>query len=122
MAGEPIPCTSCGWSSPVAVVLGADFATDRENESIVVTDDEFATSHEMARLKTRQPGMRPEVELVAGEELHQNSGEWRHVYRRIDRVADWYDEIIRRPDVTVEREVHEPLSQHRGRGSARTAP
>lgn len=52
-------------------------------------------------------------------ELHRESGEVRHVVREIDRAGNRYYERITDPHGNVVREVDEPLSEHRGRGSAR---
>ena len=60
------------------------------------------------------------VDLVTGAEYYRDGLQWCRVERRIDYVGDWYDEVIT-DEVTgvVVREVHEPLSDHQGRGSAK---
>lgn len=74
------------------------------------------------RLKARhgEPGqVKPHLESVVGEELHRDSGQWRHVERVIDRESGRYREQITDETGKVVREIDEPLADHRGRGAAR---
>jgi hypothetical protein len=67
-----------------------------------------------------QGGGRPFREGKVGDDLHRDSDRWNYLQRDIDHEHDWYDEKIVDPTTgNVIREVHEPLSQHRNRGSAR---
>jgi hypothetical protein len=52
-------------------------------------------------------------------ELHRDTGEVRRVIPIIDRPNDRYYERITDPDGNVVREIDEPLSAHRRRGTAR---
>lgn len=104
-----LPCAHCGGSTPnVAVTL---------SERLVLRD--------AARYKAGEPGRKRQVlEGRQGSELHRKSGEWRSVYRKIDRTSDvkdehWYEEVIKDEAGNVIREVSEPLRDHQGRGSAR---
>jgi hypothetical protein len=54
-----------------------------------------------------------------GDDLHRDTGQWRRVTRVIDYENDAYFEHIEDHDGNVVRHVDEPLSQHRGRGSAK---
>jgi hypothetical protein len=104
-----MPCRECGASTP--------------NLELTVVDS--ATARESMTLKGRAPGMtRPVVEAKAGADFHRDSGEWRHLVRRIDRSLQehdepWYDETITDQSGRVIRRVSEPLRNHKGRGSAR---
>jgi hypothetical protein len=101
---EREPCAECG-------------STARHVELFV---SETVTVREMVGVKARHGDHgKPFREVKSGDELHRDTGEWRQVHRVVDRDNDQYDEIVRRPDGTVVREVHEPLSKHRGRGAAR---
>jgi hypothetical protein len=63
---------------------------------------------------------RPYAIVKNGDELSHDEGRWIDRYRSIDREADRYDEVIRdKATGEIIREVHQPLSQHRDRGSAR---
>lgn len=58
-----------------------------------------------------------------GSSLFRRTGRWHSLFRRIDHVNGTYDEIITDEQTgEVVREVHEPLSEHTGRGSARRNP
>ena len=48
----------------------------------------------------------------------QSDGDLARVFRVVDRANDRYRETVKRDSVTV-RQVDEPLSEHRGRGSAK---
>ena len=71
--------------------------------------------------KARHPGKRkPFHEQVVGADLHRKSGKWMHLERLIDRENDWYSETVTDPETgEVVHECHEPLSEHKGHGSAR---
>jgi len=57
----------------------------------------------------------------AGDELHRDTQRWTVVSRGIDRENDRYDEVITDAETgQVLHECHEPLSEHRGHGSARS--
>ena len=63
---------------------------------------------------------RPFAVVKAGEEFFHEGDRWVHRYRNIDRLANRYDEVITDPETgQVLREVHEPLTDHQDRGSAR---
>jgi hypothetical protein len=68
------------------------------------------------------------VEQIAAKDYSMSRGRWVDNVRRIDRDArpPWYDEDITDPTTgEVIHETHEPLSEHRGHGSAkrfRSAP
>jgi len=65
---------------------------------------------------------RPFVHVKTGDDLFRKTGKWNKLNRRVDRDKDWYDEKIMDPETgKILHEVHEPLSQRRGRGSARKA-
>jgi hypothetical protein len=71
-------------------------------------------------LKARRGGRgRPFVEIFSGADLWRVAGRWMHKVRRIDREADAYEETVTDPGTgVVVHETVEPLSEHRGHGSA----
>ena len=100
-----IPCPSCGSTARVHHVYVED----------------KMTMHESLGLNARhgQSG-RPLVEAKVGDDLFRKTGKWNKLERRIDRMKRWYYEEIVDPETgRVIREVSEPLSHHKGRGSAR---
>jgi hypothetical protein len=63
---------------------------------------------------------KPYIEGKVGDDLQRDTGEWMHLQRIIDRVKDWYTEVV--TDAETGKIVHrceEPLSQHRGHCSAK---
>ena len=99
------PCPDCGS------VARAYAASVRESVS---ADIKMKTRH-------RSPGTnRFKLEHTLGDDLHRKSGTWNVLDRRIDRLADRYDEIIVDPVTNkIVHECHESLSEHSGHGSAR---
>ena len=71
-------------------------------------------------VKVKRPNQKkPFVEQRVGADFHRDTGTWRKRERVINRDTDSYREVIIDADG---REVHrceEPLSVHRGHGSAR---
>lgn len=61
-------------------------------------------------------------EVISGDDLHRKSGKWYDKDRVIDKDADEYMEKVTDPETG--RVIHysnEPLSQHKGHGSAKTS-
>jgi hypothetical protein len=96
-------------------------------ESVVrrysLTVTETVTVRDGVKYKARHDGGgKPFQEGVSGASLFRKTGEWHDVQRTIDRANNWYDEVVRGPDGEIVREVHEPLTDHVGRGSAKGRP
>ena len=74
-------------------------------------------------MKGRHSGeKKPYVEQVDGDDLQRSTGRWMKKSRTIDRDGDRYTEKVVDPETgEVLRDVDEPLTQHRGRGSAKKA-
>lgn len=86
-----------------------------------ITMFDTATVHESLMLRERAPSARkPFREAFSGDDLRQSTNSWVTKKRVVDREHDWYEETVADPR-TGERLHHsgEPLSQHRGHGSAR---
>ena len=63
---------------------------------------------------------RPYIEIQDGAQLRVSEGDYVHKFRRIDPGNDEYEEkLTDRETGEVIRWVREPLSEHRGRGSAK---
>ena len=80
--------------------------------------------HESLGFKARSQGKgKPYIEGKAGDDLHRKTGKWMHLQRIIDRARNWYKEIVTDPETgKVVHCCEEPLSEHRGHGSARHKP
>jgi hypothetical protein len=70
----------------------------------------------------KKPGeKRPRFEKWLGDDLSRVTGRWMRLIRIVDRENDRYYEQVHDIETReVVHEVDEPLSQHRGRGSAKT--
>lgn len=102
---ERKPCPSCGSVA----------------RNIHVTINETMTMREKLGLKGRHSGRKkPFIEQVSGDDLHRKSGKWMKHSRVIDRDNDSYHEVVKDPKSgKIVHECKEPLSQHRGHGSAK---
>ena len=94
---ERVPCPRCG-------------SRDRAL-SITLTD--HVESHEKITVKQRShAGVRPSLELTSGDDFHRKSGIWMKLERVIDRVKDWYHEVIINPKTgDIVHKCEEPLFQ-----------
>jgi hypothetical protein len=86
--------------------------------------DEPVELHEALKGKLSDPrktGKRKvRGEFRTGDDLHRQTNQWNKVDRDIDRENDRYRETITDGKTgKVIRSVDEPLSSHRGRGSAK---
>ena len=97
------PCPHCG-------------ATVRRFD-VGITDT--VTLRESLKFKQKRTG-RTLSEGVSGDDLHRKSGKWMKKERLIDREKDHYKEVVTDPDTgQVIHHCDEPLSKHRGHGSAK---
>jgi DNA-directed RNA polymerase subunit RPC12/RpoP len=102
---ERAPCPRCG-SAARHVMIGV-------RDTITV--------HESVAVKARHGDRgRPFREIKQGDDLHRKTGRWTVLSRLIDREQDLYEErIVDGETGEVIRDVREPLSKHRGHGSAK---
>jgi hypothetical protein len=101
---ERSPCPACGSR---ARLVGIELASQ-------------VTMRGSLRARARHGSSRPFLDQFVGSEYWQKAQRWVEKFRRIDREADRYDEVVTDPKSgAVVHEQHEPLSQHRGHGSAR---
>jgi len=106
--GGSQPCHSCGSTSRRFAV---------EAHGTVALD-----SHVQGRSKHRQPDRKkPAREEWFGHDFFRKEQRWTDMRRTIDREYDWYFEMIRDLETgALIRFCSEPLSKHRGHGSAKT--
>jgi len=73
------------------------------------------------KVRAGRPGkVAPHVEGRTGDSFTGSTGRWSKRVTRIDRLKDWYDEIVTDEKTgEVIHECHEPLSDHRGHGAAK---
>lgn len=103
-----LPCPDCG-------------KVGRKMDVEIQENVQVLASTCLEKREPKIPGRRPGRAYVIDRwEYSRDLGELVHVSRHIDRDNDTYDEVIRRADGSIIREIHEPLSNHRGRGSKLT--
>ena len=99
------PCPSCGSTA----------------RTFAVTLTDKAEAHDSLATKARYGDVgkvKPYREAFTGFDYHRDTREWRQVYRVVDREGDRYTERIMDAAGNVVRDVDEPLSEHRGHGTA----
>jgi hypothetical protein len=63
---------------------------------------------------------KPFIEQIVGDDLQHKTGKWMKLQRIIDRAKNWYREIVQDPETgQVIHHSDEPLTDHRGHGSAK---
>jgi hypothetical protein len=100
------PCPSCGSTA----------------RTFAVTLTDKAEAHDSLATKARYGDVgkvKPYREAFTGFDYHRDTREWRQVYRVVDREGDRYTERIMDAAGNVVRDVDEPLSDHRGHGTAK---
>jgi len=105
--GKRTPCPACG-------------STTRKF-SVFIT--ETLTLRESLGFKAKRQGQgKPYVEGRSGDDLHRKTGKWMKKEQVIDRENDQYAEVVTDPETgIVMHHCKEPLSKHRGHGSAKKA-
>lgn len=107
-AGVDAPCPACSGTARVWSINVADAVQVRDNMKAKSKRDTFPS-----KKKVR-------LELQTGEEIRRDGRGWVTKDRIIDHDADSYIEKVVDSDTgLVLRDVAEPLSEHRGHGSAR---
>jgi len=98
------PCSACG-------------STIRH---INVSVTETASLHESLKFKHKNASGESLAEGLSGDDLHRNSGRWMQKERLIDWGNDRYREVVTDPETgIIVHHCEEPLSKHRGHGSAK---
>lgn len=102
------PCPHCGSAS----------------RHFKVSMSETVTVRSKLTAKGRRTGERqPFIEQTVGDDLHRKTGRWMKLHRVIDRLKNWYNERVTDPATgDVVHECDEPLTEHRGHGSAKLKP
>lgn len=104
------PCPKCGSVKRTVHV----FLSDR------------VEMYDMLEGKLKDPSRKSKdkerVKFKTGDDLHRKSGKWYDKKQRIDRDSDMYEEVIIDPETgEIVHQCKEPLSEHRGHGSAKNA-
>ena len=103
---DPEPCPGCGSTARTFAVTFTD---------ATAAYDSLATKARHGEVGK----VKPYREAFTGFDYHRDSKEWRQVSRVVDREGDRYTERIVDAAGNVVRDVDEPLSDHRGYGTAK---
>lgn len=100
-----MPCPACG-SITRAIQVSI-------SESIVV--------REKLGMKGKRAGEKKSyIESISGDDLHRKTGKWMKLSRLIDRENNVYKEEVKDPATgDIVHRCEEPLSDHKGHGSAK---
>lgn len=102
----------------VGVALAA--GSTRRTANVSVVEKVQVTDHLFYKAKHRDGGKKVVRAVSGGESYYSTTGKWNVMYRLIDRANNWYHEIIKDGQTgEVVHENSEPLSEHRGHGSAK---
>ncbi len=122
MGATRISCLNCGegfTKHQQLLASGAPCPKCGSHDRHVEVSD-TVTAHAKVALVARRATGRWFAKIKAGDEFFQLTQRWHRLFRWIDRDANWYTEHITDVETgEVVRSVDEPLSEHRGRGSAR---
>jgi hypothetical protein len=120
-------CRSCKTGTPVTTESRPDghakhFSCGHTHYDITLEDT--LTFRSSLGFKARGLGSgKPYLEGKGGDDLHRKTGRWMHLQRVIDRARNWYSEVVTDPETgKVVHRCEEPLSDHRGHGSAKHTP
>ncbi len=100
------PCPACGSTA----------------RTFAVTVTDTVEAHDSLATKARHGDVgkvKPHREAFTGFDYHRDTKEWRQVSRVVDRENNCYTERIVDAAGNVVRDVDEPLSEHRGHGTAK---
>ena len=105
------PCPKCG-------------STER---AFTVDTVENISVHECHEGRVKDPNLssrkNPRVKFQEGDSYWRDGKRWVKRNMRVDRDQDLYQEVVIDPETgTIIHKCEEPLSQHRGHGSAKCAP
>lgn len=101
--------------------MSADQASVPEHVYACASLEATAGMRMLMRYKQKQPGARPALEVVRGDDYHHDSGEWRRIDQVVDRTITpaRYRKRIIGPDGTALRDEDGLLEDHQGFGSAK---
>ncbi|MBF0318554.1 MAG: zinc ribbon domain-containing protein [Nitrospirae bacterium] len=91
-----------------------------KHQTVTVTISEQITSYDQLRGKVNEDGRKkPIKEFISGSELYVDRGDIVNKQRVIDRVNDYYMELVTDQDGNIIKHDEGKLSEHRGHGSAK---
>jgi len=128
---ESVTCTDCGTTLPNSYIREhtsepcPQCGSRKKHVYLTFHEKDGLTVRDMLTGKVKNPSLRSKdkvrKEFLSGDDLRRSDGKWMEKERIIDRDNDHYHEKVVDPETgEVLRDVTEPLSQHLGRGSAKS--
>lgn len=114
-----IYCKDCGQKLTIEDQVCSNCGSKKKHIELSLEDK--IGLHDQIGGKVKRPGSnKPTQEFKVGDDFHCKSGKWYYREMYIDRDKDQYKEIIKHK-ITGEiiHKCEEPLSEHRGHGSAK---
>jgi len=122
---QPETCPTCKTGTLVRTEARSDghpkyFSCGHTQYSIWL-EAELGGFHANLGYKAKSQGKgKPYQEGRTGDDLYRKTGKWMILERIIDRARNWYKELVTDPETgKVVHHCEEPVSQHRGHGSAK---
>ena len=114
-------CANCGETLEERIKVCPKCGCKKRIVKIFLKDEFKGEIHDYAKGKVKRKGKKkPVKEFKVGDSFHRKTGKWNYRVMDIDRENDHYREVI--IDKETGEVIHyceEPLSKHRGHGSAK---
>ncbi len=112
-------CSDCGEKLSVDDRICPNCGSEKKTYYVLI--EEKIETHEQIKGKAKENSVKkPFQEFKIGDDFHKKSGKWNIREMNIDRKNDSYSEMIK--DGATGEIIHqcdEPLSKHKGHGSAK---
>ncbi len=130
MSNSDVSCSDCGLTLselPSFREVSTCPNCGSHNRCITAFDITKIQTLELAKMVGKNPQrtgkQKVRRRVIAGDELHKKSGKWYRKLRIIDLDSDYYlEQITDRETGEIIHFCEEPLSKHRGHGSAKLRP
>jgi hypothetical protein len=121
-----VRCNDCGIVLDEAIDIPAEQRTPCPECGSIKREFKIALEgavyvHSLLGIKAQSAKSRkPFLEQRVGDSLQYSTGRWMKIQRVIDRLKNWYSEIVSDPETgKVIHHTEEPLTSHQGHGDAK---
>jgi len=115
---KEVYCKDCGQKLTGEGKICPNCGSDKRHIELELADK--IELHDQNKRKVKRKGIRkPIIEFKSGDDLHRKSGKWYYREMYIDRENNVYKEIVMDNEEIIH-ECEEPLSEHKGHGSAKS--
>ena len=126
--GRVVHCGDCGmqlpsdWVSSEEKKICPKCGSNRQDVSLSIFDKLTVAASVRGKVKDDSFSSKQKVrkDFFYGDDVRKKDGKWMKKERIIDKDADCYKEVVTDPSSgEVVHKTEEPLSEHRGHGSAK---